>query len=87
MDSLKVEIHFLHLKDDLYSEKVSTKVNERWIYCLQGSCATDKFALDHESIIEYRTALAKLEQFTTCLWARFTKHDGDHVLFTYSGEL
>lgn len=28
-----------------------------------------------------------MEQFTLCLWARFVKHDGDHVLFTYAGEL
>lgn len=52
------------------------------------SCAFDKFAIDHEATINYDTSSMKtLEQFTLCLWMRFTKHDGDHVLFTYAGEL
>lgn len=54
---------------------------------LQGSCAADKFALDHEATVKYETDFIKLDQFSLCMWARFTKHDGDHVLFTYSGEL
>lgn len=56
------------------------------VLILQGSCAVDKFAIDHESTLKYSTDFAKLEQFSLCMWARFTKHDGDHVLFTYSGE-
>lgn len=52
------------------------------------SCAFDKFAIDHEATINYDTSSMKtLDQFTLCLWMRFTKHDGDHVLFTYAGEL
>jgi len=53
---------------------------------LQDTCAVDKFAIDHEATIKYDTPLAKLDQFTLCTWMRFTKHDGDHVLFTYSGK-
>lgn len=54
---------------------------------MQGSCAVDKYALDHEATIDYHTKFIKMEQFTLCLWTRFVKHDGDHVLFTYAGEL
>lgn len=60
--------------------------NENSSY-LQGSCAVEKFAIDHEAVVKYDTGFAKLDQFTLCMWVRFTKHDGDHVLFTYSGEL
>lgn len=55
-------------------------------HLFQGTCAVDKFAIDHESIVKYDTDFAKLDQFTICMWARFTKHDGDHVMFTYSGK-
>ncbi|KAG5682510.1 hypothetical protein PVAND_011859 [Polypedilum vanderplanki] len=51
----------------------------------EDTCAFNKFAIDHDSTINYDTSrFKKLEQFTLCLWMRFTKHDGDHVLFTYS---
>lgn len=53
----------------------------------KSSCAVEKFAFDHEATVAYGTDMAKLDQFTICAWARFTKHDGDHVIFTYSGEL
>ncbi|XP_070499930.1 uncharacterized protein b6 [Chironomus tepperi] len=49
------------------------------------ACAFDKFAIDHESTIDYDTSTVKtMDQFTLCSWVRFTKHDGDHVIFTYS---
>lgn len=54
---------------------------------LKDACAFDKFAIDHESTIDYDTSSIKtMDQFTLCSWIRFTKHDGDHVIFTYSGE-
>lgn len=58
------------------------------LHLKKDSCAFDKYAIDHEATINYDTSSLKtLDQFTLCLWMRFTKHDGDHVLFTYAGEL
>lgn len=61
-------------------------LNDENFYSPKSSCAVDKFAFDHEATVKYNTDMAKLDQFTICAWARFTKHDGDHVIFTYSGE-
>ena len=57
-----------------------------FFFPFKDSCAVDKFALEHEGTIKYDQHIQKLDQFTLCTWMRFTKHDGDHVLFTYSGE-
>jgi hypothetical protein len=35
-------------------------------------------------MIKYNQHIGKLDQFTLCTWMRFTKHDGDHVMFTYA---
>ena len=48
-------------------------------------CSVKKYAFEHEGTVQYDNAIPKLEQFTACVWMRFTNHSGDHVLFTYSG--
>lgn len=52
----------------------------------QNSCSAAKFAFNHEGTVNYNQQIPKLDQFSICLWMRFTKHDGDHVMFTYSGK-
>ncbi|ALC48179.1 b6 [Drosophila busckii] len=49
-------------------------------------CSVKKFAFNQDGIVDYNNKLPELEQFTTCLWMRFTNHSGDHVLFTYETE-
>lgn len=46
----------------------------------------EKFAFEDEGTIQYQVVVPKLEQFTLCAWLRFTNHDGDHSMFTYSGK-
>ncbi|XP_031635791.1 uncharacterized protein LOC116348800 [Contarinia nasturtii] len=49
-------------------------------------CSVDKYAFEDEGTIQYDVSIPKMEQFTLCAWMRFTNHDGDHSIFTYSVE-
>lgn len=58
------------------------------IFHLQQSdqCSVDKYAFEDEGTIQYDASIPKMEQFTLCAWMRFTNHNGDHSIFTYSGK-
>lgn len=73
------------MPDVRQNENNLSKVIENNLY-FQDTCSTDKYAFQHEGIIQYDHSMPKLEQFTLCTWMRFTNHSGDHSLFTYSGK-
>ncbi|XP_040157508.1 uncharacterized protein LOC120897003 [Anopheles arabiensis] len=50
------------------------------------TCSFDKYAFDHDGTVKYSNKLPALNQFTLCMWMRFTNHTGDHTILTYSVE-
>lgn len=51
------------------------------------NCSVKKFAFNQDGAVKYDNELPELDQFTICLWMRFTNHSGDHVMLTYEGML